>query len=651
MTVAGPRHVKGVCPLDCQDSCGWIAEVENGRVARVRGDREHPFTRGVLCTKVRDYEARTYAPDRLLHPMRRVGPKGEGRFERIGWSEAIDTIATRFEEIVRRHGAQALMPMCYLGSMGMVQRLALLRLFHALGATRFHGDVCGAATNALIAAGHPIGFDPEDIVDSRFVLLWGANILTTCHHHWHFIQEAKRRHGARIVAIDPRRTRTAAAADEHISIRPGTDAILAAALAYTILEEGLADLAFAESVASDLDAFRADVAAWDAARAGRACGVPAADIRRLARELAAARPGTIRCGIGPQQTASGETFVRAVSALSIVCGHARHKGGGLFIMAFPPMNEAAVTRPDLSSGTPRSLDVAQLARHLTDKTLDPPIAGLTVWCANPAVTQTDGARMQQGLAREDLFLVVLENFLTDTARYADILLPSTTQLEHLDVQGAWGHHYVAANNPAIAPLGEARTHGDVMRQLAARLGLNHPALQESDEAIAAAGLPEGIGLDALRTRGAVKCQVARAVPGAAGKVALSPGVAEMRPPPAGRLQLLTPKAHHFLNSSFANMPRQRQAESLPTLDMHPDDARCRGLADGVPVTVANERGSVRAALRITAAIRAGVVALPGKWWSQPAETGAVTNLLAPAAWTPIGQPTFNDIFVEVGAAS
>lgn len=643
------RYVHGCCPLDCQDTCAWVAHVEEGRVVRVEGARDHPFTRGVLCAKVNDYEQRTYAKDRLLYPVRRRGPKGSGSFERVSWADALDEIAERFSTIMARFGPEALLPINYLGSMGVVQRRALMRIFHALGTSVFHGSICGASGNVLEAEGHPRGFDPEEIVDSRFVLLWGANLLSTSHHHWHFLNEARKRHGTRIVCIDPTRTRTARKCDEHISIRPGSDTVLAAGLARVIFEERLEDQAFVSQVVMDREAFRQQVQPWTPERVAHTCEIEAATVVRIAREFAAARPALIRCGVAPQQTMSGEAFVRALSALAILGGHWRLPGGGLFIEANPIIDEGRAARPDLRPRPSRSLDLARLGEHLTSETLSPPVMGLMIWGTNPAVVQPDAGRVRLGLAREDLFTVVIEHFVTDTARFADLVLPSTTQLEHFDVQGAWGHHYISVNNPAVPPLGEAISHGEIMRMLARRLGLDHVAFQETDEQIAASALPPGIDLQSLKAKGWYKSSPGRPdFDPKRGMLRLSGGVPLPAEPPAkGMLQLLTPKSHHFLNSSFANMSRHRRAMERPTLEMHPLDAEARGVVDGARVNVRNAQGHLHAWVRVTADVHRGVVVLPGKWWGFPEETSALANLLTPSAWTPGGQPAYNDTFVEV----
>jgi anaerobic selenocysteine-containing dehydrogenase len=647
--VADGTKVRGCCPLDCQDTCSWVAHVEGGRVVRVEGDKQHPFTRGALCAKVNDYQERTYAADRLLHPLRRAGAKGEGRFERITWDEALDLVAGRFTAIVEEHGAEALLPINYLGSMGVVQRRALMRVFNALGASTFHGSICGAAGNVLEAEGHPRGFDPEEITESRFVLLWGTNLLTTSHHHWHFVDAARKAHGARLVCIDPIATKTARACDEHVSLRPGSDCVLAAGLTRVILSEGLADAEFVDLVVADGDELRADVDEWTPDRVAGVTDVPAETVVRLAREFASAMPATIRCGVGPQQTVHGEAFVRALSALAVVCGHWRSVGGGLFIETNPLLEESAASRADIRPAAGRSLDLARLGEHLTSETLEPPVKGLMVWGTNPAVVLPDAGTVRRGLARDDLFTVVLEHFLTDTARYADLVLPSTTQLEHFDVVGAWGHHYISLNERAIPPLGEARSHGEVMRRLAARLGLDHAALRESDEEIAASALPAGTTIDDLRRSPWTKLGPARPdlLDGRAPLRVSAPVPTPEPPPDELSLRLLTPKSHYFLNTSFANMPRQRSSMRRPTLDVHPDDARVLGIEDGSRVEIRNDQGFVLAHAHVTDAMHRGTVALPGKWWHQP--DGASVNVLTPARWAPGGQPAYNDTFVHVVA--
>ncbi|MBM3519165.1 MAG: hypothetical protein FJX63_00075 [Alphaproteobacteria bacterium] len=639
-------EVRGCCSHDCQDSCAWIAHAENGVVTSVEGAKDHPITRGVLCAKVRDYEQRLTAKNRLLFPMRRAGPKGSGQFVRIGWDEAFAEIARRFRAIVAEHGGAALLPYNYLGSMGTVQRLAPMRIFHALGSSIARGDVCSASAGALMEEGHPIGLDPEESVDARLVVIWGQNTLSTAHHQWHFIDEARKK-GARVIGIDPRATRTMRQCDVHLAPRPGSDAILAAALGRHLLETGRADLDLARLWVADLDSYRRAVAPWTFAAAAEVTRLSAEAIEAFAREFAAAIPVLIRAGVGLQQARNGEDVIRAISALAILGGHWRHRGGGLSILSFPAYSSRAADRGDLRKGEPRIVHGAKLAQVLTDRTLDPAIKGFMVWSANPAATQIDAPRMREGLLRDDLFTVVADHFLTDTARLADIVLPATTQFEHVDVQFAWGHYYVMANNPAIAPMGEAQSSGAIMRGLAAALCLDDPAFRQSDEEIAASTMPEGWPFTDLLAAGWRKSPAPRpAIADRARKLAITPANLAESTLPAGTLQLLTPKGHYFLNSNFANMPRQRQSERTPTLKMSEGDAAARKLADGARVTVTSNGRALSLRLAVSPEVGPGCVALDGKWWND--EAGA--NVLTSSLWSPGGQPAYNEVYVTVEAA-
>lgn len=639
-------QVKGCCPLDCQDSCAWVARAADDGTIRVEGARDHPVTRGVLCAKVKDYETRLTAPGRLLQPLRRSGPKGSGRFAPISWEEALAEIAARFRAIVADHGGEALLPFHYLGTQGVVQRLALMRVFHALGASRPVGGVCAVSASALLDEGHPIGTDPEETPKASLVILWGQNVLTTCHHQWHFIGEARKR-GAKIIAIDPCRTRTASQCDLHLAPLPGTDAVLAAAIGRHLLESGKADLDLAGLWVEDLDAYRAAVEPWTFAAAARATGLPSAEIAALAEDFAQARPALIRAGVAPQQARNGEAFVRGLSALAILGGHWRQHGGGLAILSMPVLHEDRAARADLMAGNPRSLDIARLGEHL--ETADPPVRGLMVWSANPAATQIDAPRVRRGLLREDLFTVVADHFLTDTARLADVVLPATTQFEHLDVQGAWGHHHVLANAPVMAPIGEARSSGAIMRGLAAKLGLDGPAFRETDAEIAASVLPDGWTLDALMADGWRKSPPPRPEIAPLPRKLRLAGGPIAAPERAAALQMLSPKSHHFLNSTFANMARHQAAQGAPAITLHPDDAAARGLQSGMRVRVGNGGETLELVLRVSDAVRSGVATLEGKWWEseQPA---AAMNRLTASRWSPGGQPAYNEVFVSVSPA-
>ena len=645
MDTAFTTKTAGCCPLDCPDSCAWTVHTEGARVTKVEGVKTHPITRGVLCAKLRDYEQRLVAPDRLLHPMRRAGAKGEGRFERISWDTALTEITARFQGIIAEHGAEALYPFFYIGSMGIVQRYALMRVFHALGASLPVGNVCAQSAGVLAEEGHPIGLDPEDIPKAELIILWGNNLLSTGHHVWPFIDEA-RKSGAKVIAIDPRRTRTAAAADQHLKIRPGTDAILAAAMAQVMISEGLADLDSFKAAAADFEAYEQAVMEWTPERAASITGIAAADIRELARAFGKAKPAHIRAGVAPMQTADGEAFVRALSALAFLGGHWQRPGGGLALLSIPEVPEARAGRPDLAKGTPRTLDMARLGEILDPSAMARPVKGLMVWSANPAVTQIDTPRVRKGLLRDDLFTVVFDHFITDTARYADIVLPATTQFEHFDMQGAWGHYYVSLNKPAVAPMGEAVSGGELMRRLAAKLGLDDPAFAESDETIAAAALPEGWSMDELKAAGWKKLPPQPMQLKATLRFSAGPIMAPAVQPP-GTLQLLTPKSHYFLNSTFANMPRQRQSQGIPSIELHAEDARRQGLNEGDWVIVKSPAASLRITLKVSEDAMPGIAVMQGKWWGGEEETSGQMNRLSPSSWSPGGQPAYNETYVTV----
>jgi anaerobic selenocysteine-containing dehydrogenase len=639
-------QVKGCCPLDCQDSCAWVASVEEGQVTRVEGAKDHPVTRGVLCAKVKDYEGRLTAPGRLLQPLRRTGPKGSGQFTAVSWDEALDEIASRFRAIIAEHGAEALMPYSYLGSQGVVQRLALNRVFHALGASRQTGAICSMSAAALMGEGHPIGVDPEETAEASLIILWGQNVLSTCHHQWHFIEAARKR-GARLIAIDPCQTRTTKQCDVHLAPRPGSDSVLAAAIGRHLLKSGKADLDLAEMWVEDLEAYRLRVEPWTFERAADATGLSVDEIATLAHDFASARTALIRGGIAPQQARNGEAFVRGLSALAILGGHWRRPGGGLSILSMPQFDESRADRADLSQATPRALDIARLGEILEGA--EPPVKGLMVWSANPALTQIDGPRVRRGLLREDLFTVVIDHFLTDTARHADIVLPATTQFEHVDVQGAWGHHYVMANFPAVRPMCEARSSGAIMRALAEKLGLDHPAFRESDEEIAASVLPEGWSWSEFAAAGWRKSPTPRpAIAPRPARLRISDGPVEAPDQPdEGLLQLLTPKSHYFLNSTFANMPRHKQSQGAPAVTLNAADAARLSLTEGQTVRLRLGSGVLHAVLKLSDGIRPGIASFEGKWWEEEESRRQLMNSLTPSRWSPAGQPAYNEVYVRV----
>ena len=640
-------QVRGCCPLDCQDTCAWIATVRDGVAVKVSGAPEHPFTRGGLCAKVRDYPNRTYAEDRLLQPLVRMGKKGSSLFSPVSWDQALDTIAERYQAIVAEYGAQAIMPIHYLGSMGMVQRLALMRLHNALGASQIHGDMCGAPGFALMSEDHPIGFDWPQVTNSELIVLWGANLLSTCHHHWHFVKLA-RRNGARVISIDPRVTRTTRQSDQHITLMPGSDAVLASGIIRQQLRDQLIDIEAIRHQANDFDEFMHQVESCTPRRVADECGVTPSVLQQLSDDIGRARPATVRCGIGPQQSVHGDALVRTLSALALVGGHAAHTGGGLYIGSFPDLDESRPAADQLGDGTRRSLDMTQLGPLLTSESLDPPIKALMCWNMNPAVVLPDARTVTTGLCREDLFTVVVEHFMTDTARYADVVLPSTTQLEHFDLLGAWGHTYATVNHRAITPRGESRSHGAIMRGLAARLCPEVAELAHSDEDIALSALPAEIDIAQLLASGYVNIPLQQPSP-QRGSLRLSSPLVEQQC--STRFQLLTPKAHHFLNSSFANMRRHVRSQGGPDLEMHPLDAAELGLNHSDRVQVRNYNGHFHAHVACVPDMQRRVVAISGKWWASEINAGGVLNNLTPARWSAVGQPAFNDTYVEVIPAS
>jgi anaerobic selenocysteine-containing dehydrogenase len=509
------KIVRAACPHDCPDTCAMLVTVEGGRAVGVKGDPAHPFTRGTLCTKVNNYHDRTHSPDRVKTPLRRVGRKGEGRFAPVTWDEALDEVAGRFRALAESpEGPETIMPYSYCGTMGLVQSESMdRRFFHRLGASQLDRTICASAgTEAmLVTNGAKIGTDPEKFADARLVILWGTNTITSNVHLWPHVLEARKR-GARVVCIDPRRTRTADQCDEHVAVLPGTDAALALGLMHVIFAEGLEDKDYLERHTVGADELRRHVSEYDPARVARICGIPAETITRLAREYAGVRPAVIRLNYGLQRHAGGGMAVRAVMCLPAVTGAWRDPAGGALLStsgAFP-LDYHALQRPDLMpSPRPRTLNMSVLGDILTERD-DPPVRALYVYNSNPAAVAPDQAKVLAGLRREDLFTVVHEQFMTDTCDYADIVLPATTQLEHFDLHKAYGHFYLTVNEPAIAPLHEAKANTEVFRLLAARLGFREACLQDSDEEIARQALAvshpalSGITLELLRERGWVR---------------------------------------------------------------------------------------------------------------------------------------------------
>src|SRR5215471_8742416 len=464
MTATVDEHatttVRGACPHDCPDTCAMLVSVREGRAVEVRGDPEHPFTRGGLCVKVNNYVDKVYSPDRVLYPLRRTGPKGSGQFRRVSWDEALDEIAGRFRASIAEHGAESIMPVSYLGTEGILNGLNVGDpFFNKLGATITERTYCGmgSATGYGMTIGPTAGVDPESLVHSRYIIIWACNVISTNLHLWPFVAEAQRR-GAKVVVIDPVRHRTAAHADWHIPIRPGTDGALALAMMNVIIGEGRADQAYVRDYTVGYDELAERVRRYTPEWASEQTGIPADDIRTLAREYAAAQPSMIRIGVAIERHAGGGQTVRSIACLPALTGAWRQVGGGLLqlpLWAFP-VNWPALLHPELARPGTRVVNQFLLGRALTGQLgLDPPVTALMVYNSNPVVVCPEQDKVITGLSREDLFTVVSDHFLTDTARYADIVLPATTQLEQHDIMFSWGHFYVTLNTPAVEPLGEA----------------------------------------------------------------------------------------------------------------------------------------------------------------------------------------------------
>ena len=686
---ASRRTLKVVCPHDCPDTCVMTVDVDDGRAVTIGGDPDHRFTQGFLCAKVNHYLERVYSPERILHPMKRVGKKGEGNLERIPWDEALDLVATRFREVADRHGPQAILPYSYAGNMGLLSYASMdRRFFHALGASKLDRTICASAGARALETtiGKGIGFDPEAVVHARLILAWGANVVSSNVHLWPFIEEARRR-GATLVTIDPYRSRTAEKSDRHLALMPGTDAALALALMHVIFRQGWEDRDYLERYTEGAEDLRARVEGWTPARAAEVTGLPAADIEWLAQEYATRAPSAIRLNYGLNRHAGAGNAVRAIAALPAVVGAWRHPGGGLLLSTSGtfPVDNAALERPDLCPPGTRTLNMSQIGRILNDRALDPPVMGLFVYNSNPVAVAPEQEAVRTGFAREDLFTVVHDLFRTDTVDFADVVLPATTTLEHYDIFKAYGHVYLSLNRPAIAPLGEARSNTEVFRLLAARMGLDHPALRETDQEMARMALRwdhphlAGITFEDLEREGTVRLRLGDPfVPFAEGGFPTPSGKMEIRserlaaegldplpdyvpprespksaPEKARRFPLafISPPAHHFLNSTFSAQPTLLRREGEPFLVVHPEDAAPRALADGDTVRTFNDRGSFLARAKVSDAARPGCVVGLSIWWSKLAPGGRNANAVTSQELTDLGGgATFYDCLVEVEKA-
>jgi len=668
------REVHGACPLNCPDGCAWTVTVDDaGSAIKLRGRKDHPFTRGSLCVKVNSYLDYVARPDRLMHPLRRVGPKGAGVFERISWDEALGEVAERTQGVIEEFGGTAVWPFTGTGTVGWLQgHGAGRRLWRSLGASFHVINICSVAGHAGMSftTGSAAGLDPEDMRHSRLILLWGANVLTSNQHLWPFIAEARAK-GAHVVTIDPVRTRTAMRSDEHMAPIPGTDGALALGLMSEVVRSGGADTDWLTVHTDGWEEFRSSLRDWSAERASEVSGVDAPQIRSLARRIASTRPLSIRLSMGMQRHAGGGQAARVISCLPAVTGDYGRLGGGAVYSTSPfyGLNVGALYGFDTEPRPSRVLQMSQLADVLDDT--EDPVKALFVHAANPAVSNPDQKRVLAHLEREDLFITVLDAFHSDTSRFADIVLPSTLQVEHRDVNDSFSHAYLHWNEPAVDPPGECLAPTEVMRRLASAFGLEDPRLFASDDELAAALLTsssptmDGIDFDELRRVGYQRLNVASGVapfadkfPTGSGRFTFASQRAEQlghgrlpnyRPPAeaasSGGLALLAPADHHFLNSQFADSSTHMAKAGPLVVHMHPLDAKEVGVLDGDLVLVGNERGQFEATARVDETARPGVLAAtkgrPGTGVNQ------VTN--ASAADMADGA-IFHDALVEVTRA-
>jgi anaerobic selenocysteine-containing dehydrogenase len=676
--------VRAACPHDCPDTCAMLVttELRDGkRVAvEIAGDPTHPTTAGKLCTKVARYLERVYHPDRLLFPLKRIGPKGQGRFERVSWDEALTDIAQRLGQIAAVD-PQRVVPYSYAGTMGLVQGEAMAqRFFNRLGASFLDRTICAeAGAQALnYTLGSRIGTDIEQFQNAKLIVFWGGNAITSNLHLWSRAQEAKRR-GAKLIAIDPYRSLTAEKCHEHIALLPGTDAALALGLISILERERWLDEDYIQKHTVGADALLERAREFTPQRVAEICGITAEQVESLARDYAQTRPAAIRLNYGMQRARGGGNAVRAIACLPALAGHWRHAAGGLLLSTSGEfhVDGKALYRPELLAGRkPRTINMSTIGRDLAEA--DPPIEALIVYNSNPVAVAPESRSVAAGFAREDLFTVVLEQFQTDTADYADYVLPATTQLEHTDVHKTYGHLYMLANNPSIAPLGEALPNSEIFRRLAAKLGFDEPCFHQSDDEIAATAFTESnFDWQSLKKSGwqrldrpktyapfanggfpteSGKCEIycerlaklgMDPLPGYVPPHEVADETLALRFP----LAMISPPARNWLNSTFVNVQSLRDAEGEPHLEIHPRDAAARDIADGERVRVFNDRGSLLLKARVTDRARPGVVVALSIWWKKLARDGKNANELTSQVLTDIGRaPTFYDCRVELERA-
>jgi len=675
--------VLGACPHDCPDTCSFVTTVQDGVARKVHGNADHRHTDGALCTKVSRYTERSYHPDRVLQPLKRTGPKGQGRFEAVSWDAALSDIAARLRAIADKgaDASQAILPYSYAGTMGLVQGESIAaRFFNRLGASLLDRTICSSAGGEALVhtLGAKVGMRVEQFANARLILIWGSNSIASNLHFWRHAQEAKRQ-GARLVCIDPRRSETADKCHEHIALLPGTDAALALALMHELIQHDWLDHDYIERHTLGWEALRERAMAWPPERAAAVCGIAAQQIRDLARDYGACRadagPAAIRLNYGMQRVRGGGNAVRAIACLPALIGAWRKPAGGLLLSSSGqfPVQRAALECPELRQRPARTINMNTIGDDLlrpTSPTFGPAIEALIVYNSNPVAVAPDSGKVVQGFAREDLFTVVLEHFKTDTADYADYILPATTQLEHWDIHLSYGHTDVLLNRPAIAPVGEARSNTQIFRDLAQHMGFDEACFQQDDEALCRLAYGDKVDFDTLLARGFASLQLNDAPFADGGFPTLSgrceffsqrladqgmDGLPDHVPnyEPAGSstlypLAMISPPARNFLNSTFVNVTSLRDIEGEPLLEMNDLDAQARGLTSGAVVRVFNQRGDYRCKLKVSPRARPGVVNGLGIWWRKLGMDGKNVNELTSQKLTDLGRaPTFYDCLVQV----
>ncbi|WP_028610778.1 molybdopterin-containing oxidoreductase family protein [Paenibacillus harenae] len=675
-TTAAPITVRSVCPFDCPDTCGLSVTLEDGMITKITGDQEHPVTRGAICNKVRQLTDRFYHPDRLLYPMRRTGPKGSFSFERISWEEAYDEITNRMKDIINAHGAEAILPYSFYGNMGVLNAEGMdRRFFHRLGASRLDRTICNAAGAAgySYTMGGSIGIDPEETVHTKLFLIWGCNLVSTNMHQTMLASEA-RKNGATIIHIDVHRNRTSAWADRFVHIRPGTDAALALGMMHVLIRDGLTDAAFIGLHTIGYEELAAQAASYTPQLVEGITGVPAAEVEELARLYGQSSPTFIRIGNGLQHHDNGGMAVRTISCLPALTGQWNVRGGGAMKGNgwYARLNARKLVRPDLMPDTNvRTVSMNQLGDALND--LTPPVKMLFVYNSNPAIVAPDQNRVRQGLMRRDLFTVAHDLFLTDTCKYADIVLPATSHFENLDLYSSYWHLYLQLHEPVMETMGECKSNFTLFKELGLRLGFERDAFDINEEQMIREALDskhnpllEGITFDELKANTWMKAgsgslpPITERIPTPSGKIELYsdsmrqaglppvPVHTPLREPETYPFLLTTGPNHSFINSTFANQEKLQKLEKEPFLHMHSDDAAELGLTDGERVKIRNDRGEAELTLRIGQDVLPGVLVTQGLWWDDSRRGQQAVNALTPQRLADMGGgATFFSNRVEV----